>query len=599
MGGTMKEQMETVCAELGISAELPLIQQIQVAQAQLGLKKKGSIAAQVKALVTELGGSQEMDAAAADVPVVEGTLVVEEEPTISSSPPPGVAARAVGVVRALSGGRLNTTTASATSTSASSTSASSTSASSQAATAARAAPSTGNPPASTGPMPALRMTYSRTRETFGFDIFDIHGFRMTPLKLVFLQAIMTASWGGFVFQHFRYGTNDPNPLYPAPAPPPYPRFPSGHPDECVFDLVACNLHCASERTKCLELGGRNIGAICTKRTGVSWTYDAFEDAMAAAQVRNTTVTQLEILHTMPGELFTAAQVNDKVCDRPWCEVSCACGMDARRMGGDTDCTVFEAAWDAGTAILLGLSIVSSFAFMMSLIKLGERVTKMMKGARRIEHAAVRAYVERAQRSTPVIKVHAKCGHRPPKGVERITWRETRALEYEEAVDTTTLTRNWKVEGAEDTPWEETISAARPVAIASRFVWKVGDDATRRSLRSIKERLHRECAHRDKSIPSTARSTSTVTTQATLKDLIEYQVYVPPGTSLRGAPEGSGSDADDCKGECTGCLLHFLCGLLCPMYASLHFYRGTRGLNLITHTTYKSVYVRARRDVVDL
>ena len=128
------------------------------------------------------------------------------------------------------------------------------------------------------------------------------------------------------------------------------------------------------------------------------------------------------------------------------------------------------------------------------------------------------------------------------------------------------------------PWQEAIGASRPFVIESRMVWKVGDDSTRRALAGIKKRMHDENCHRDRHID--------VTTKATLKDLVTYQVCVPPG-----APRpGWRNDTPMCDG-CVSLLI-----LLFPMFASLMLYWETRqrGMQLITHTTYKNVYVQRRR-----
>ena len=367
---SLKQGMQTVCSELGISSDLPLHAQVEEANRVCGLPGSGSLAAQVKALVravTTIVEAEPIVETATGVQVVEAVIV--EEPV--EAPPPGPAARAAEVLRSGSSQRLRREAKEARAAARAAAAA----ARRRAAENAQAAASASKPPANTGPMAALTMNYTPLADTFGVESCC---FRVTPRKLVVFQFILTCLWVGFGFQDQRFNTGgQQNELYPypSPPPPPLPDLPSSDPDYCPFDLVACNLHCARQSAR--------VKSNC--RNSSPWTVKDFEAARTAAQRYQPGITDAAVMQGLPGTLLNVSSVNNGVCERR-CEVSCACGVDARHVASGGDCHFFieEYPWYVG--IHLAISIFSTIGFLCSYSALSNAVTKILK-APRIRHSA--------------------------------------------------------------------------------------------------------------------------------------------------------------------------------------------------------------------
>ena len=193
---------------------------------------------------------------------------------------------------------------------------------------------------------------------------------------------------------------------------------------------------------------------------------------------------------------------------------------------------------------------------------------------------VLGYLEKVQRASPSIRVSVVCSHSYSTGKRSsrtvVTYRGCTPFKVARAEDVTKLERNW-TEAYGGLDGTVAIGDSTPFMVASRLVWRVGDDETSDALRDLKRQLHRQNKHRDRLIE--------VTTSCELGELVEYQLCVPPGTTV---------DRD--RDLVPGCLDFLLC-LLCPMWASLRLWWATRNVaGLISHTTYKTVHVSSRQGV---
>ena len=376
-----------VCAELGISTfDLSIREQVEEANRACGFPGTGSLATQVMALVRAVTMVDAVPVEADDgVQVVDAVLV--EEPV--QAPPLSPVARAADVLRSVSEGRR------AARAKAEEARAAARAAAATARERTQAAATAVRPAAETGPMPALTMTHTPLVDTFGIVgpvcCFINLGCRLTPLKLVVFQFLLICLWVGFGFQAARYDQGsygEQNTLYPypAPPPPPYPSLPSGHPDECPFDVVACNLHCAELRDKCGPTNQHGTQSACmTSRS--AWSYDAFMLELAAARKWRPATTELEVMLGMPGTLLNASDVNDGICQRAAaCEVSCACGVDARHVATGGDCQSDAVEWPWFVGVHLAGCVFLTLAFLYSWTRLAASVETVL-GAPRIRHGA--------------------------------------------------------------------------------------------------------------------------------------------------------------------------------------------------------------------